>query len=144
MPAEFAAAIPSTSLENASVHERFATALQRPVTGGRRQVRAVAATPQVARQLGIAEGDPLLLLEGQSVDREGRLLEVFQTWHRADLVTFDVAATPGPRPAVTEPHPAEASVGLDQRVDAIAAAIKSVQQSLEAIRASLDEVRRDL
>ncbi|AXG12180.1 UTRA domain-containing protein [Intrasporangium calvum] len=58
MPAEFAAAIPSTSLENASVHERFATALQRPVTGGRRQVRAVAATPQVARQLGIAEGHP--------------------------------------------------------------------------------------
>jgi len=144
MPAEFAAAITSTSLENASLHERFATALQRPVAGGRRQVRAVAATPQVARQLGIAEGDPLLLLEGQSVDREGRLLEVFQTWHRADLVTFDVAATPGPRPPVTEPHPAGASVGLDQRVDAIAAAVKSLQQGLEAIGASLDEVRRDL
>jgi GntR family transcriptional regulator len=60
------------------------------VSGGPRQIRAVAARPPIAALLKVKKGTPLLLLEGESRDQTGRVIEVFSTWHRSDKVAFDV------------------------------------------------------
>lgn len=146
MPADFAQLITRESLVNASLHERFATVMGRPVAGGRRQVRAVAATGQVAAQLGTEEGTPLLLLEGESVDREGRLLESFQTWHRADLVAFDVESTPEAGRSVVSSPPAPEWAGDDvgERLETLEAIIASLQSGLTEARRSLKQIRESL
>jgi GntR family transcriptional regulator len=77
-------------LTNASLHDLMFQRFGLRVTGGGRQIRAVAADEELAAKLHIAVGDPLLLLEGSSKDQHGRVVEVFSTWHRADSVAFDI------------------------------------------------------
>jgi GntR family transcriptional regulator len=59
--------------------------------GGPRQVQAVPADSDVARLLEVRAGDPLLLLEGVTMDAHGHALEWFSVWHRGNTV-FDVDA----------------------------------------------------
>jgi GntR family transcriptional regulator len=75
---------------NASLHEQLRLRAGVIVSGGPRQIRAVAALPPIAALLKVTEGTPLLLLEGESLDQTGRVIEVFSTWHRSDKVAFDV------------------------------------------------------
>lgn len=95
-----AAELTDTSL-HAALRERYGIA----IVAGTRQVRAVPAEGKVRSALDLAEREPVLLLEGTSVDDDGRAVEVFQTWHRADAVVFDIdvvrepAAASGLRPA---------------------------------------------
>jgi GntR family transcriptional regulator len=77
-------------LTNTSLHDLMFRRFGLRVTGGGRQIRAVAADEEIAAKLQIAVGDPLLLLEGSSKDQHGRVVEVFGTWHRADSVAFDI------------------------------------------------------
>ena len=104
LPAEVAEAITATDLEDSSLHQLLADRLGRQVAGGRNQIRAVAATARLAERLGVAEGSPLLLLEGRSVDRHGTTLEEFSTWHRGDQAAFDVEAAP---PSARDDAPAD-------------------------------------
>ncbi|MGV0745056.1 GntR family transcriptional regulator [Mycolicibacterium sp. XJ870] len=59
--------------------------------GGPRQLRAVPADPTVARHLAIDIGTPVLLLQAQTNDAEGRGLEWSTLWHQPSTV-FDVDA----------------------------------------------------
>ena len=77
-------------LTDASLHDLMFRRFGLRVTGGGRQIRAVAADEEIAAKLQITVGDPLLLLEGSSKDQHGRVVEVFATWHRADSVAFDI------------------------------------------------------
>lgn len=77
-------------LTDASLHEVLSSRFGLRATGGRRQIRAVAADARLASLLDTRPGAPLLLLEGMSTDQQAHPLEVFATWHRADEVAFDV------------------------------------------------------
>ncbi|GAB2517851.1 GntR family transcriptional regulator [Paramicrobacterium agarici] len=81
-----------SDLTNASLHETLGTRYGVPVSAGHRQVRAVAASEILARDLALSPGAPLLVLEGTSCDENGTTIEYFCTWHRADRVVFDVDA----------------------------------------------------
>ncbi len=94
LPGDVADALDREGLTDASLHEAIRAATGRHVADGRRTVRAVAAAAPLDEHLTVAPGTPLLLLEGVSLDQEGRALEVFSTWHRSDLVAFDLPLLP--------------------------------------------------
>jgi GntR family transcriptional regulator len=85
-----AGALTAADLTDASLHQTLAERFGAPVVAGHRQIRAVAASAQLAGELSVPVGAPLLLLEGTSVDASGRPIEYFSTWHRADRVVFDI------------------------------------------------------
>ncbi|RNE64236.1 GntR family transcriptional regulator [Cryobacterium tepidiphilum] len=149
LPLPLAAALTADELTDASLHAVMREKLGVVVTSGRRQVRAVAAMPVVARALGTAEGAPVLLLEGTSVDADGRPVEVFSTWHRADRVIFDidvvddgaagslpVAASGETYPSGPDATPSHASCSeghndLAARARALAAELSALSAELE-------------
>lgn len=106
LPMALAGTLTSEELTDASLHQTLAARFGVPVTAGKRQVRAVPASEQLARELRLTQGSPLLLLEGITLDDHGTPVEYFSTWHRSDRVVFDldvvkeVAASPAPDSAV--------------------------------------------
>jgi len=93
LPLPACAGLTAAEVTDGSLHEVLTTKLGLRPTGGRRQVRAVAADADLAAELETVPGGPLLLLEGQTVDQHGHPLEVFATWHRAESMAFDVEVT---------------------------------------------------
>jgi len=61
------------------------------IAHGRRSIEAVAASPEVADALGIASGEPELLLRSTAYDEEGVPVEHFVAHHRADSTAFEVS-----------------------------------------------------
>jgi GntR family transcriptional regulator len=57
---------------------------------GRRLVEAVPAAPSVAEALGVDTHDPVLLLRSTAWNQEGRPVEYFTAYHRADRSRFQV------------------------------------------------------
>nr|WP_307818880.1 GntR family transcriptional regulator [Streptomyces sabulosicollis] len=57
---------------------------------GRRLVEAVPAAPSVAEALGVDAHAPVLLLHSTAWDQEGRPVEYFTAYHRADRSRFQV------------------------------------------------------
>lgn len=106
-------------LEDASLHDSMSR-LGVDVLGGDRQIRAVAATGQIAERLDLDVGAPVLLLEGSSIDENGDVVEVFSTWHRSDRIALDLNAYAGtPRPDAVDELRAIAQQGreLADRID---------------------------
>ncbi len=91
LPDRFAEGLTADGLRNASLHEQLAARHRVRLTGGSRQVRAVAADEHLAALLDTRTGAPLLLLEGTTTTSSGEAIEAFSTWHRGDLITFDLA-----------------------------------------------------
>ncbi len=109
LPAERFADLDAVMLRDASLHRLMETRFGAAPRSGRRQIRAVPADPRIARELGVADGAPLLLLEGGTFDQDGLPLEWFESWHRSDRVVFDIEADGGadhvriaPGPLLTE------------------------------------------
>ena len=75
LPCDLSELIPAASLEDASLHEQLYARAGLIVSARNRQVRATAARSPIDGLLGIASGSPLLLLEGQSQDQYGRIIE---------------------------------------------------------------------
>ena len=90
VPRAIGANLTTAELTDASLHAVLRARLGVSIVSGRRQVRAVAATTALAELLQISVGEPLLLLEGTSLDENGVPIEMFSTWHRADRVVFDL------------------------------------------------------
>jgi len=82
-------------LDDGSLHDWMRGQGATP-SGGPRQVQAVPADESVARHLDVHVGVPVLLLQGVTLDEQGRGLEWFTAWHRPGTV-FDVDAQVGPR-----------------------------------------------
>lgn len=122
LPAELAPLLPAASLEDASLHERLRTRAGLVISGGRRQIRAVAARGAIGKLLRIRPGAPLLLLEGESRDPGGRVIEVFSTWHRSDRIAFDVTVGDGPAEAGPEEERVRRALERAEHAAALAAA----------------------
>lgn len=90
---ELSELIPASSLEDASLHEQLHVRAGLQVFACNREIRAIAARAPISELLGVVSGSPLLLLEGQSQDQYGRIIEVFSTWHRSDKIAFDISAS---------------------------------------------------
>lgn len=60
---------------------------------GRRSVGATVASPELARSLGIAPGDAVLVLRSISLGVDERPVETFVAYHRADRSRFEVELT---------------------------------------------------
>lgn len=97
-------------LTDASLHGVLRHKYGISIISGTRQVRALAASEEIAPMLAVAPGTPVLLLEGTSRDERGRPIEVFSTWHRADRVVFDIDVVRDGQGAT--PANAEGSTGL--------------------------------
>ncbi|MBP2458658.1 GntR family transcriptional regulator [Clavibacter michiganensis] len=95
LPRGIAERLTADDLTDASLHALLRARLGIHVAAGRRQVRAVGASPEVAAALRVAEGAPVLVLEGTSTDASGDPVEVFRTWHRADRFVFDIDVLTG-------------------------------------------------
>jgi len=89
LPLPLCDSLTAAELINASLHETMQRSFGATFSGGTRHVRATAATEELASTLGIPPGAPVLLLEGVTVDNNGRVVEKFATWHRADLISLD-------------------------------------------------------
>lgn len=81
-------------LTDASLHATLRERADVVVQGGHRQILAVRAEDPMGQAVGVPHGSPLLLLEGESVDQHGRVVEIFSTWHRSDRIALDLTATP--------------------------------------------------
>ena len=102
LPLRFGRGLTVDDLTDASLHALLAERHGITVDGGSRQVRAVAADAQLAALLGVRPGAPLLLLEGLTRTADGDVLEHFATWHRGDLIAFDVEVGANARPGAPE------------------------------------------
>jgi GntR family transcriptional regulator len=102
LPGELSSLITREMLENVSLHEQLYLKAGCAVSAGNRQIRAIAARAPIDALLGIPDGYPLLLLEGQSREQTGRIVEVFSTWHRSDKIAFDISENSRNAPAMTE------------------------------------------
>lgn len=125
LPSSIGAGLTAAELTDASLHAVLRSRLGVSIVSGRRQVRAVAATKTLAELLEVGVGEPLLLLEGTSLDDNGVPIEMFSTWHRSDRVVFDldVVAGDGPVSVPARPVPARpAEVAGDQPLRAQLAA----------------------
>lgn len=105
IPRQIGGALSAEGLTDASLHACIADRWGRRPSGGSRQVRAVPADAATASHLGVAVGAPLLLLSGTTTDQDGDVIEVFETWHRGDMVAFDIPVD-GSTPSSGESDPA--------------------------------------
>lgn len=110
-------------LTDASLHATLRARLGIRVVSGTRQVRAVPADPEEQRLLQVPEREPVLLLQGTSVDAGGRVVEVFRTAHRGDRVVFDIEVL-GPRP--------DRATGAADRVEGSSRALAVHPESVDA------------
>ncbi|WP_445442128.1 GntR family transcriptional regulator [Clavibacter sp. km1a] len=132
LPRAIAERLTADDLTDASLHALLRSRLGIQVAAGRRQVRAVGASGEVAAALAIAPGTPVLVLEGTSTDAAGEPVEVFRTWHRADRFVFDIDVLTGDgEPAA----PAPPSAPVDQ--DAAPAAAPATPSTSAAPDAAL-------
>ncbi len=93
LPAHFAPILAKVDLTDASLHGTLQTHAGLRPGKGRNHIKAVAATPVQATQLDVAQGSPLLLLEGLGRDQHDGPMEYFFTWHRGEHLVFDVDVT---------------------------------------------------
>jgi GntR family transcriptional regulator len=122
LPMSLAGSLTEHELTDASLHATLASRFGVPVTAGRRQIRAVAASERLAGELSLPVGSPLLLLEGTSLDDSGTAVEFFSTWHRADRVVFDldVGTSTGP-----------SNAALAGKVQELARQLQSLSEQLQ-------------
>lgn len=100
LPHQIAGTLSAEELTDTSLHATLAKKLGIPIVAGRRQIRALIASDELASEMQVPTGSPVLLLEGTSLDDLGNPVEYFSTWHRADRVVFDLdvvgESTPSP------------------------------------------------
>lgn len=75
------------------------------IDSGKRWLEAVAAHPPLTSMIDVPRGAPLLKIESVSYLADGRALECYEAWHRADRSRFEiemevesVAQVPGANP----------------------------------------------
>ena len=121
LPVRVGEVLTADVLADGSLHDSMRLLAGTDVLGGDRQIRAVAATGQIADHLGLDVGAPVLLLEGSSNDQNGDTVEVFSTWHRSDRIALDLNAytRDSSRPIAVEELRAIAQQGreLSDRID---------------------------
>lgn len=131
LPLSLAGTLTAAELTNESLHATLASKFGVPVTAGRRQIRAVPASEQLARELSLSVGTPLLLLEGTSLDDNGTPVEYFSTWHRADRVVFDLDVIGDPQATGALSNTVPSKAALARRVQELAHELQSLSEHLK-------------
>ena len=137
LPCDLSELIPAASLEDASLHEQLYARAGLIVSARNRQVRATAARSPIDGLLGIASGSPLLLLEGQSQDQYGRIIEVFSTWHRSDKIAFDLSANNPPQIAAETPVANDGGDNIGRSLNRVQAAAELALAEVARLRGVL-------
>ncbi|WP_192498583.1 GntR family transcriptional regulator [Ornithinimicrobium pratense] len=134
LPGWVAEKVTSGDLEDASLHMRLHEHAGVDVHGGPRQIHAVGVTGEMAERLAVPTGSPVLQLTGESLDQDGKPVEIFSTWHRSDRIALDITIID---PVVATPEGSDtlsASAG-----GALAQAERSLRDALRAIRKAATE-----
>lgn len=112
LPERFAAIALDADLERGSLYQRLAKE-NVEVAGGRRSIRAVAATPPLAKLLEVRTGAPLAFIESVSWDADQRPFHCYQGWLRTERVGIEIeAAFQGWVPSPLAPARLDYSVAL--------------------------------
>lgn len=143
LPLSLAGTLTAEELTDASLHATLRTRFGVPVTAGRRRVRAVPASEQLARELSLPVGTPLLLLEGTSLDDQGAPVEFFSTWHRADRVVFDIDVI-GEGQAAAEETPAASSSAKSASLTVPAAGASALASRAQELARALQSLADEL
>ncbi|PRX97271.1 GntR family transcriptional regulator [Allonocardiopsis opalescens] len=103
VPAELAPGLLAEDFTEASLYHllerRYGVVLAR----ARRTIEAAVANAELARNLDIRVGDPVLVLRSVCVDGDGRPVEHFVAFHRGDRSRMEVDLTRSPRRASRSP-----------------------------------------
>lgn len=129
LPGWVAEKVTRQDLEDASLHVRLHERAGVDVHGGPRQIHAVGVTGELADRLGVPSGSPVLQLTGESLDQQGRKVEIFRTWHRSDRIALDIT--------IVDPLPVEldgAGAAPLTPEDALAQAESSLREALRTVR----------
>ena len=107
MPYSVCAPILDLDMSDRSLFETYEQELGLKLHRGTRAMEARAATSEVADQLGVPEGAPVLAFSGVTYLDDGRPVEYFIGLHRGDRSRFETGALPpGPeRPTCPAPEP---------------------------------------
>lgn len=138
LPPRFGADLTEAELIDTSLHKLLENRHGIKLTGGSRQVRAVSADNELARLLKTRQGAPLLLLEGTTTASDDSVIELFSTWHRGDLITFDLDVSDQPEAAKVGADPAHS------HSEVLVAETAISQQLLRRIRESAHQLLKDL
>lgn len=97
LPQAIAPGLAHDDLSEQSLYELLSTKYGVEIVRGRRTVEATNAWPELARSLAISAGDAVLVLRSVVFAADGRPVETFVAYHRADRSRFQVelGATPG-------------------------------------------------
>jgi GntR family transcriptional regulator len=73
------------------------------IESGHRSLEAVSATGMLARLLKMEHGGPVLAIESIGRNADGRVVEYFQAWHRADRTRLEMDVVREQRPRAATP-----------------------------------------
>lgn len=90
IPAALVPGLTDEDLRDQSLYALLEEKYGRRLVRGRRSVEATVASTQLARELGISKGAPVLILRSVSRGADGRPLEAFVAFHRGDRSRFEV------------------------------------------------------
>jgi GntR family transcriptional regulator len=94
LPADRVPGLEDQELADRSLYAHLKATYDLRVHAGHRSVDAVLADDHIARHLEVEPGAPLLLLRSAGRTEDGRPLEWFDAWHRADRTRFEVEIVP--------------------------------------------------
>ena len=94
LPLELCPGLLSMDLERGSLYELLQRVFRLRFGAAMQTITAEAAKPATARMLGLAEGDPVLVMERSSELENGRPFEYVRSWYRADRYHFAVRLGP--------------------------------------------------
>jgi GntR family transcriptional regulator len=74
----------ATDLAHTSLYQFLEMRWSLQIESGHRSIEAIAATGPLCKLLDVRSGDPLLFIQSYGKDTNGKTIEFFQAWHRAD------------------------------------------------------------
>jgi GntR family transcriptional regulator len=89
MPYSLCAPILDLDMSDCSLFETYEGALGHRLHRGTRAIESRIASAQIAEQLGVAEGAPVLVFSGVTYLEDGRPIEYFVGIHRGDRSRFE-------------------------------------------------------
>lgn len=92
----------ATDLANTSLYQFLEKRWNLRIESGHRSIEAITATGMLCRLLDIESGNPLLFIESEGRDANGKTIEFFQAWHRADRSKIEMNVIRGSGNKYTE------------------------------------------
>lgn len=95
IPYDLCPSLATADVSNGSLYSLLREEYGLSVNSGKRWLEAVAAHPPLTTALEVARGAPLLKIDSVSYLADGRALEFYEAWHRADRSRFEIEMVVG-------------------------------------------------